>query len=86
MDEDRLKVVYKSTKGMEADGFSKPYDPTKHVPFAKLIQGEDLKVRQQVGARKNGKKNSKEELNTDESEEKKLNTKKGFKTGDEVKQ
>jgi hypothetical protein len=51
-----------------------------------LIQGEDLKVRQQVGARKNGKKNSKEELNTDESEEKKLNTKKGFKTGDEVKQ
>jgi hypothetical protein len=38
-DEGRLKVVYQSAEGMEADGFSKPYDPAKQIPFARLIQG-----------------------------------------------
>jgi hypothetical protein len=50
VDEGRLKVVYQSAEGMEADGFSKPYDPAKHAPFAALIQGEKSKARQQVGA------------------------------------
>jgi hypothetical protein len=27
VDEDRLKVIYKSAEGMEAGGFSKPNDP-----------------------------------------------------------
>jgi hypothetical protein len=40
VDEGRLKVIYQSAEGMEADGFSKPYDPAKHAPFAALIQGE----------------------------------------------
>jgi hypothetical protein len=37
--EGRIAVVYKSAEGMEADGFSKPYDPAKHKPFAAMIQG-----------------------------------------------
>ena len=37
---------------VEADGFSKPYDPAKHKPFAAMIQGES-KAGQQVGAVQN---------------------------------
>jgi hypothetical protein len=54
VDEGRLKVVYQSAEGMEADGFSKPYDPAKHTLFARLIQGKAVKVSQQVGALQNG--------------------------------
>ena len=50
VDEGRLKVIYQSVEGMEADGFSKPYDPAKHAPFAALIQEEKDKASQQVGA------------------------------------
>ncbi len=50
VDEGRLKVIYQSAEGMEADGFSKPYDPAKHASFAVLIQGERDKASQQVGA------------------------------------
>ena len=57
VDEGRLQVVYKSAEGMEADGFSKPYDLAKHIPFARLIQVEDIKVSQQVGAKQNGVNN-----------------------------
>jgi len=52
VDEGRIVVVYKSAEGMEADGFSKPYDPAKHKPFAAMIQGES-KAGQQVGAMQN---------------------------------
>jgi len=45
-------VVHKSAEGMEAYGFSKPYDPAKHKPFAAMIQGES-KAGQQVGAMQN---------------------------------
>ena len=50
VDEGRLKVIYQSVEGMEADGFSKPYDPAKHASFAALIQEEKDKASQQVGA------------------------------------
>jgi ribosomal protein L7Ae-like RNA K-turn-binding protein len=53
VDEGRIAVVYKSAEGMEADGFSKPYDPAKHKPFAAMIQGE---AGQQVGAMQNGER------------------------------
>jgi hypothetical protein len=53
VDEKHLKVVYKKGDEMLADGFSKPYDPVKHKPFAiefmgtqKLVNGwalEDMK-------------------------------------------
>jgi hypothetical protein len=53
VDEGRIAVVYKSADLMEADGFSKPYDPAKHKPFAAMIQGE---AGQQVGAMQNGER------------------------------
>ncbi len=39
VDEKRNEVVYTKVEEMIADGFSKPFDPVKHTPFAKLIQG-----------------------------------------------
>jgi hypothetical protein len=75
VDEGRLKVVYQSTEEMEADGFCKPYDPAKHIPFARLIQGEDNKVSQQVGAMQNGVENVKEKLNAGAKKGRKLNDK-----------
>jgi hypothetical protein len=39
VDEKRLKVVYKKGEEMLADGFSKPYDPVKHKPFAVELMG-----------------------------------------------
>jgi hypothetical protein len=30
-------VIYKRAEEMEADGFSKPYDPAKQKPFTKLM-------------------------------------------------
>jgi hypothetical protein len=81
VDKGRLKVVYQSAEGMETDGFSKPYDPAKHAPFAALIQGERHKARQQVGAMRNAvnlekMRLSKEvgESNDKVSEEKKVKT------------
>ena len=44
---------------MEADGFSKPYDPAKHKPFAAMIQGE---AGQQVGAMQNGERSQEKTL------------------------
>jgi hypothetical protein len=39
VDEKRLKVIYKKGDEMLADGFSKPYDPVKHKPFAIELMG-----------------------------------------------
>jgi hypothetical protein len=39
VDEGRIKVVYKEAEGMQANGFSKPYDPVKHKPLVELIPG-----------------------------------------------
>ena len=55
VDKGRIAVVYKCAEGMEADGFSKPYDPAKHKPFAVMIQGED-KAGQQAGAMQSGER------------------------------
>jgi hypothetical protein len=52
VDEKRVKVIYKNAEGMLADGFSKVYDPVRHVPFAKMILGE-TKAGQQVGTGNN---------------------------------
>jgi hypothetical protein len=40
VDEGRVKVIYKRAEEMEADGFSKPYDPAKQKPFTKIMLGE----------------------------------------------
>jgi hypothetical protein len=40
IDEGRGSVEYKRAEEMVADGFSKPYDPATHKPFAAIIQGE----------------------------------------------
>jgi hypothetical protein len=34
VDEDRVKVKHICAEEMEADGFSKPYDPAEHKKFA----------------------------------------------------
>jgi len=44
VDEKRLKVVYKKGDEMLADGFSKPYDPVKHKPFAIALMGPQKSV------------------------------------------
>jgi hypothetical protein len=44
VDEKRLKVVYKKGDDMLADGFSKPYDPVKHKPFAIELMGTQKSV------------------------------------------
>jgi hypothetical protein len=44
---------------MEADGFSKPYDPAKHKSFAAMIQGE---AGQQVGAMQNGERSQEKSM------------------------
>jgi hypothetical protein len=61
VDEKRIKVVYKNAEGMLADGFSKVYDPSRHVPFAKMILGR-TKAGQQVGAGNNGGNGSNDEM------------------------
>jgi len=38
--EKRAFIVHVSAEEMKADGFSKPYDPAEHKPFAEMIQGE----------------------------------------------
>jgi hypothetical protein len=40
VDENRIRVEYVKAAGMIADGFSKPYDPAEHKPFAAVVQGE----------------------------------------------
>jgi hypothetical protein len=37
-------VIYKRGDEMEADGFSKPYDPAKHKPFATQLLGSQKSV------------------------------------------
>jgi hypothetical protein len=39
VDEKRMEVGCKGVEEMIADGFSKPYDSIKHIPFTKLIFG-----------------------------------------------
>jgi hypothetical protein len=74
VDEGRLQVVYKKAEDMEADGFSKPYDPAKHAPFAELIQGE-LKASQQVGAKHNRDQAMEEKLSNEIKQESELDKK-----------
>jgi len=42
VDEGRIKVIYAKAKEMQADGFSKPYEPTKQEQFSKLVLGKDI--------------------------------------------
>jgi hypothetical protein len=42
IDEERIKVIYAKARDMQADGFSKPYEPAKQGPFSKLILGKDV--------------------------------------------
>jgi hypothetical protein len=58
VDEGRLRVIYKRGDEMEADGFSKPYDPAKHKPFATRLLGSQKSVN---GWALNGVHNNKSE-------------------------
>jgi hypothetical protein len=42
VDEKRIKVIYCKAKDMQADGFTKPYEPVKQGPFSMLILGKDV--------------------------------------------
>jgi hypothetical protein len=42
-------VVHVKAVEMKADGFSKPYDPAKHEPFAKIVQGKESSMTQTMG-------------------------------------
>ena len=44
VDEGRIIVVFKRAEEMEADGFLKPYDPSKHKPFSKMIMGTEVNM------------------------------------------
>jgi len=35
-------VIHCKAKDMQADGFSKPYEPAKQGPFSTLILGKDV--------------------------------------------
>jgi hypothetical protein len=41
VDQRRVEIKYLNAEAMIADGFSKPYDPVEHEPFARKIQGEE---------------------------------------------
>jgi len=58
VDEGRLRVIYKRGEEMEADGFSKPYDPAKHKPFATQLLGTQKSIN---GWALNGVHNNKSE-------------------------
>jgi hypothetical protein len=53
VDEGRIQVVNKEAEGMQANGFSKPYNPVKHKLFVELIWGA-YKCGQKVGAKQTG--------------------------------
>jgi hypothetical protein len=40
VDEGRAEIIHVKAPRMKADGFSKPYDESKHKPFARCVQGE----------------------------------------------
>ena len=40
VDENCANILHVKAEDMKADGFSKPYDPAEHKPFAVMIQGE----------------------------------------------
>jgi hypothetical protein len=40
VEENRASILHVKAEDMKADGFSKPYDPAEHKPFAVMIQGE----------------------------------------------
>jgi hypothetical protein len=63
VDEGRNIVVFKRAEEMEADGFSKPYDPSKHKPFSKMIMGTKGKCGQQVGVTFRAKRRRKQREN-----------------------
>jgi hypothetical protein len=42
VDEGRIKVIYAKAKEMQADGFSKPYEPAKQELFSRLVLGKDV--------------------------------------------
>lgn len=41
VDQHQVEIKFVSKQGMMADGFSKPYNPVDHSPFANKIQGEE---------------------------------------------
>jgi hypothetical protein len=40
MEEARVKAIHTKAGNMQADGFTKLYDPTKHEPLARIILGK----------------------------------------------
>jgi hypothetical protein len=42
VDKARAKVFYTKVKDMQADSFSKQYNPVKHKPLSKLFFGEGV--------------------------------------------
>jgi len=64
VDEVRVEVIYARAKDMEADGFSKPYEPVKHKPFMKLVLGEKANAvnRWALYIEENGKEETSEEV------------------------
>jgi hypothetical protein len=51
-----VEVKHTKAEGMEADGFSKPYDPVDHKKFA--MKGQMHKWKQWVGAEQSGNEQS----------------------------
>lgn len=49
VDEKHAKVAQVKVADMKADGFSKPYDPAEHKPFAEMIQSEKSSMIQTTG-------------------------------------
>jgi hypothetical protein len=65
VDEGRIVVVFKRAEEMEADGFLKPYDPSKHKPFSKMIMGTKVNAvnRWALHLEQNGEKNDEKSVN-----------------------
>ncbi len=59
VEEGRLRVVCKKGEEMETDGFSKPYDPVKHKPFAIKLLGVQKSVNGWALKKKKGEEKEK---------------------------
>jgi hypothetical protein len=68
VDEGWIIVVFKRAEEMEADGFSKPYDPSKHKPILKMIMGTKVNAvnRWALHLERNSEENN--EKNVDEED------------------
>jgi hypothetical protein len=72
VDEGRIIVVFKRAEEMEADGFLKPYDPSKHKPFSKMIMGTKVNAvnRWALHLEQNGKENNEKSVDKEDCSEK----------------